>query len=117
MLGVFADILASQAQLAEMAFRLSGEVQRQTALEAAYSLFQSPNSPLVTHRESLFGPAESVRLEALQHQLARERSISRQARKRADALEKENIKLKAELAAKATPKHSLVLQQLRLLLQ
>ena len=42
-----------------------------------------------------------MRVEALQHQLARERSISRQARERADALEKENVKLKAELAAKA----------------
>ena len=65
----------------------------------------------MTHRESLFGPADSARITALQHQLTRERSISRQARERTDALEKENVKLKAELAAKAKA------AELRLLLQ
>ena len=72
----------------------------------------------MTHRESLFRPVESVCVDALQHQFARERSISRQAREQADALEKENVKLKTDLVTKAkAPKHSPVLQQLLLLLQ
>ena len=68
--GLLADVLAAQAQLAELAFRLSGEVQRQTALDAAYSLFQSRDSPLFTHREELFGTCDESRLRALQQQAA-----------------------------------------------
>ena len=76
-------------------------------LDAAYSLFQSRDSPLFTHREALFGTCDESRLRALQHQAAEDRAAALEAQQEVAALKSENQRLKAELAGvTAQPAHA-----------